>query len=94
MAKTIELTQYEGEKRGWVRYQIDPKKDYQAYLRTDAWNDRRWDAIERAGHVCERCGNERRLEVHHKTYANLGCEKPEDLEVLCSDCHFEEHYGQ
>ena len=32
-----------------------------------------------------------RLDVHHKTYARLGCEAPEDLEVLCRACHDERH---
>jgi 5-methylcytosine-specific restriction endonuclease McrA len=91
MPKNIPLTQYEGPDKGWKTYQIDPRKDYRAYLETDAWREVREAAIERANHCCERCGAEKRLQVHHKTYANLGAEKPEDLEVLCADCHLEEH---
>lgn len=42
---------------------------------------------------CTRCGSKRDLEVHHKTYAHLGCESDADLDVLCGDCH-EKHHGR
>jgi hypothetical protein len=28
-----------------------------------------------------------KLEVHHRTYTRLGFEIPEDITVLCDDCH-------
>lgn len=31
------------------------------------------------------------LDVHHVTYARLGQELPEDLEVLCRSCHDKRH---
>jgi 5-methylcytosine-specific restriction endonuclease McrA len=31
------------------------------------------------------------LHVHHKTYARFRKELPEDLEVLCADCHMKKH---
>jgi hypothetical protein len=35
--------------------------------------------------VCCRGG---RLDVHHaRGYRNLGCEEPEELQVLCRTCH-------
>lgn len=35
-----------------------------------------------------RCISRENLTVHHKTYARFGgAELPEDLEVLCKDCH-------
>lgn len=36
----------------------------------------------------------RPLHVHHKTYARFMNERPEDLEVLCSHCHDQEHAGR
>ena len=35
--------------------------------------------------------NAYRLEVHHLSYANLGRELPEDLIVLCPQCHAAQH---
>jgi hypothetical protein len=32
-----------------------------------------------------------RLDVHHLTYERLGHENPDDLIVLCSDCHCRVH---
>jgi len=43
-----------------------------------------------AGHRCRLCfasGEEARLEVHHRTYRNFGCELAEDLTTLCHPCH-------
>jgi hypothetical protein len=31
------------------------------------------------------------LEVHHRTYARLGFEQPDDLIALCHDCHQDHH---
>lgn len=33
------------------------------------------------------CQSRFRLQVHHKTYARLGKERLEDLQVLCFNCH-------
>jgi len=42
------------------------------------------------GYLCERCKAPGcPLELHHKTYTNLGYERDEDLEVVCHDCHKE-----
>ncbi len=36
-------------------------------------------------------GDEDKLHVHHKSYANLGCERYDDLSLLC-DRHHKEHH--
>ena len=61
------------------------------YLKTRHWQETREKAIALAGGCCHECGNTRGLEVHHKTYAHLGDEQPQDLEVLCGYCHAERH---
>lgn len=60
---------------------------YKAYLASKQWRKRRHVAIEAAGGRCEACGAEVGLTVHHLTYANVGEEPPEDLMVLCKECH-------
>lgn len=60
---------------------------YADYLRTAAWLAKRDWAIERADNRCQICNSPDRLEVHHRSYENLGAERPGDIVVLCSDCH-------
>jgi 5-methylcytosine-specific restriction endonuclease McrA len=65
---------------------------YGDYLRTPEWSYRRREMIKANERRCQRCGNySPTLEVHHRTYEHLGNELPEDLEVLCADCHQSEH---
>jgi 5-methylcytosine-specific restriction endonuclease McrA len=60
---------------------------YQEYLASDSWKRRRGRAKHLAGHLCQVCGWNEDLQVHHKTYRRLGHEIDSDLIVLCSDCH-------
>jgi len=61
---------------------------YRAYLRSDTWKRVRTGAISAARNRCQECGySGRRLQVHHLNYANLGRERPQDLRVLCPNCH-------
>lgn len=41
--------------------------------------------------ACEHCGARGRLQLHHKTYRNLGRERRVDVETLCDACHRAEH---
>ena len=66
--------------------------DYLAYLKSPWWSQRRNLALLNAGYRCRRCGVTRQLEVHHLSYAHLGAELDEDLEVLCRGCHLGEHF--
>jgi len=48
------------------------------------------------GYTCERCKNishPAHLVVHHKRYDHIGSELQhlDDIELLCTDCHMEEH---
>jgi len=65
--------------------------EHARYLRSKAWKARRLAAIIRAGWACQICGRKvfdaRRYQVHHLSYANLGCERPGDLAVYCQRCH-------
>lgn len=61
-------------------------KEYSKYLHTKEWIARR-DKIREKRKVCEICGRDDRLQVHHLNYDNLGNEKDEDLMLLCETCH-------
>lgn len=64
---------------------------YADYLRTAHWQQTRGSALRRSDYHCQLCRSQERLEVHHNTYDNLGREYPEDLIVLCHDCHAKFH---
>jgi 5-methylcytosine-specific restriction endonuclease McrA len=64
-----------------------PASSYRAYIQSREWATRRRLAIARARCRCQVCNSPDWLEVHHRTYERLGCEDPEDLTVLCRDCH-------
>lgn len=66
--------------------------DYGRYISSSTWqtSPARLAELRAAGHRCRLCfasGEEARLEVHHRTYRNFGCELAEDLTTLCHDCH-------
>lgn len=61
---------------------------YREYLKSPEWQRRRRHALQRADFLCQNCNKrDKRLEVHHLTYARRGHELPTDLIVLCRACH-------
>ncbi len=68
------------------------KMPYAEYLQSDEWRERRRVTITAAGHRCQNCGKHDDLQVHHLTYERRGAEHPDDLRVLCSDCHQNTHF--
>lgn len=68
------------------------KLRYNAYLQTDHWKEVRDKALEYAEFACQLCNeSDMKLNVHHRTYKNLGNEKPCDVTVLCEECHCNFH---
>ena len=68
--------------------------DYKTYIRSDEWRDRATAAKERAGWRCQTCNvpdNQAVLHAHHRTYERLGNEEPNDITVLCAECHAKFH---
>jgi len=69
------------------------REEYSRYINSPAWKQKRAAALERAQHRCEVCGFSkwsRQLEVHHKTYERFTKEMPDDLMVVCAECHKEQ----
>lgn len=68
-------------------------EEYRRYINSTQWKKKRQEAIDRAGNQCQVCGifgtRYTRLEIHHKTYERFGHERPDDLEVVCGECHRE-----
>lgn len=67
---------------------------HRQYLCSKAWAEKRAEALEHYGCICNRCGGWG-TDVHHKTYDRAGgMELLEDLEVLCRDCHSAHHKAE
>jgi len=78
------------------------KSEYSEYLASDHWKTLRLITLQNCP-LCNRCALPRwlaeiaydqDLHVHHLTYARLGHEDRDDLEVLCRRCHEIETFGR
>ena len=71
------------------------RKDYykNVYLKSDAWQRKRYVVFKRDNWRCVYCGN-RATQIHHKRYAkyNIGKEPIEWLVSVCKDCHNSQHH--
>ena len=67
------------------------QKEYYSYLRSKEWSVVCRMAVHSANHRCQLCNSSHQLNVHHKTYANLGREVSDDVIVLCRICHARFH---
>lgn len=70
--------------------------NYNRYLRSPEWREKRKIALANAKNRCQLCNRSKNLEVHHRTYERFEHELPEDLTVLCQECHqkFSNHQHQ
>lgn len=62
-------------------------KEYKDYLNSKEWYAIKVSLFNIRGKKCERCGNEKQLQIHHRHYRNIFNEKPEDLQIVCAGCH-------
>ena len=62
---------------------------HKLFLKTLYWLIIREYLLEIREHKCQRCGKEKRLNVHHESYDHKGSEfeNLDDLIVLCRPCH-------
>ncbi|AWA30949.1 hypothetical protein HYN48_13165 [Flavobacterium magnum] len=61
------------------------------YLKSEAWQRKRYVAMKRDNWQCVYCGA-RATEVHHKRYAkNIGREPIHWLVSICKSCHENQH---
>lgn len=68
-------------------------KTYQQYLNSAHWKAKK-EAFRTATNSklqCYICGNTNHINVHHRSYKNIGNEANGDLVELCRDCHLELH---
>ncbi len=72
---------------------IEPPRPfcYQEYLTSEHWDEVRRRELRFARYACRLCGSKDNLQVHHRSYENLGYERSSDVIVLCGDCHHKFH---
>ena len=75
-----------------IKYKRQRRKEYYAeYLKSDAWQRKRFVVLRRDNWACQYCGA-KATEVHHKRYArNIGKEPIHWLVSLCKQCHRNQH---
>ena len=66
------------------------KREYQKYLRSDDWKDKRSDKNSKRRR-CAICASTEEIHVHHLNYRNLHDVQQSDLRKLCRRCHFLGH---
>lgn len=68
--------------------------NYKEYLQSDHWGFVKAKKLYFCKKQCCICESKSRLEVHHKTYKNLGKEDLDDLIIVCRICHQSIHDEQ
>ena len=64
---------------------------YSEYLKSEHWQSLRKARLKWAKHKCQLCNKGGVLDLHHRTYENLGNEEWKDIIVLCRPCHSKHH---
>jgi hypothetical protein len=65
--------------------------DYDGYLQTAEWREKRRQVMERDGGLCQGCRKRPAENVHHLTYDHVGEEFLHELIALCRRCHSRLH---
>jgi len=63
------------------------QKEYDAYLLSGKWAEKRRKVLKRAGGLCEGCREREAEQIHHLTYRHIYDEFLFELVALCRPCH-------
>ena len=68
---------------------MNKREEYEAYLHSKQWKQKRQEIAERRNFTCEICGQKtlNNFHIHHKTYIHFGAERDNELKFLCENCH-------
>lgn len=63
--------------------------NYEEYLKSEHWQGVRELKLQSVNYKCQICNSHKELNVHHRSYDYLfnEHEHPEELTVLCKECH-------
>ena len=82
------------DKRNTPLFDVEPApyRTYAEYLQHPRFLAVRAQVFERAGGICERCGDQPATEPHHLSYPPWGTfDVPENLIAVCHRCHCQAH---
>ncbi len=75
-----------------VKAKTNRSFEYEEYLASPEWKLFRHNIIMARGKQCQSClATGCRIDLHHKHYKNFKNERPEDVILLCADCHVSLH---
>lgn len=76
-----------------VRMEADSdwRRRYDAHLRSEKWRLLRLRVMRRCRGMCEGCGVEKAVQVHHLSYEHMGDEFLWELAAVCLGCHERVH---
>lgn len=90
-AKSILQIQREND---YIDFQINQRNNYEAYIKSEKWQEIRFLVFERDGFACVICKTCLATDCHHKSYNNFGKANKEEINdciSLCHDCHVNVH---
>lgn len=62
-------------------------ENYNKYLNSPAWKERREEVLKRDNYLCQSCLKARATQVHHLSYKHWGDEPLFELISVCTECH-------
>jgi len=79
------------KKRRKYKKSSNRKENYIRYINSREWQSKRTTILKRDGYLCQQCGSNSNLDVHHITYKRFTNENQNDLITVCRYCHNEIH---
>jgi len=64
---------------------------YLDFLNSNFWKEKRKWILKAHNNMCNKCGSDKSLQIHHLNYFTVGNEGGDDVIVLCKSCHEKEH---
>lgn len=84
------VPEYQDKPLAFTKKQIEREKlnkEYEEYLQSEDWREKRLQRLQIAQHRCSACRNSKAIHVHHLTYARIFKEEMADLLPLCEFHH-------
>ena len=85
--KTVNIEKFEQYAEKRKSDFLQKHEEYENYLQSDDWREKRRLVLRRCGNICECCLQNDAIQVHHTNYKTLFDEVAWDLKGVCITCH-------